>query len=110
MTTGVGSRHAEPLVSVVLSVFNGERYLASAMESILSQEDVSLELIAVDDGSTDGSAAILDGYARGDSRLRVLRQPNRGLTQALVRGCAEARGASESMTRTRSACAAGLVK
>lgn len=80
-----------PEVSVVMSVYNGEAHLAETLDSILSQKDCDFEFIVVDDGSTDASAAILEGY-RADDRLRILRQPNSGLTRALARGLAEARG------------------
>jgi len=80
------------LVTVVTSVFNGAPYLERSLESVLSQRGVELEVIAVDDGSTDGSSAILGRLAAKDARLRVLRHENRGLTRSLVRGCAEARG------------------
>jgi glycosyltransferase involved in cell wall biosynthesis len=81
-----------PEVSVVLCVFNGVRYLASSVESVLGQAGVDLELIALDDGSTDGSLATLERYARDDARVKVLTQPNQGLTRALIRACGEARG------------------
>ncbi len=81
-----------PLISVVTSVYNGERYLRRSIESVLSQEGVDFEMIVVDDGSTDASGRILTEIAAGDSRLRILRQENRGLTAALIRGCSEARG------------------
>lgn len=79
-------------LSVVMSVYNGADRLADTMDSILAQTMTDFELIAVNDGSTDGSGAILDGYAKHDSRVRVLHQENRGLTRALVAGCAAARG------------------
>ena len=79
-----------PDVSVVMSVFNNADTLPAALESILSQQGVELEFIAVDDGSTDGSAAILDDAARKDARLKVVHQPNAGLTRALIAGCARA--------------------
>ena len=80
-------------ISVVMSVCNGSDLLAKAVNSILSQEGVSLELIVVNDGSIDGSCAtILDEYARRDPRVRVIHQENTGLTRALIRGCAAARG------------------
>ena len=80
------------VVSVVMGVCNGVDLLAETVESILAQEGVELEFIVVDDGSSDGAGALLDGYAAGDPRLRVIHQENRGLTRALIRGCSEARG------------------
>lgn len=81
-----------PLVSVVMSVYNGDRYLAASLDSVLSQEDVEFEVVVVDDGSTDRSPAILAEYGRRDSRVRVIRQENAGLTKALARGCSKAKG------------------
>jgi len=83
---------SEPRVSVVMSVYNGARELARTMDSILSQQGVDLEFIVVDDGSTDESPQMLADYARRDARVRVTRQENAGLTRALIRGCADARG------------------
>lgn len=84
---------AGPRVSVVMGVYNAGGRLPDTLASILAQADVELELIAVDDGSTDGSAEVLEVHASRDPRVRVLRQPrNLGLTRALVRGCAAARG------------------
>ena len=80
-----------PAVSVVMSVYNGAPLLRETMDSILAQEDVDVELVVVNDGSTDGSGAILDDYARRDRRVRVIHQENRGLTRALIAGCAAAR-------------------
>lgn len=78
-------------VSVVMSVYNGADQLPSTMDSILRQTEPDFELIVVNDGSSDGSAEILSRYSAQDSRVRVLEQPNTGLTRALARGCAEAR-------------------
>ena len=80
-----------PDVSVVMSVYNARKHLSDAIEGILDQEGISLEFIIVDDGSSDGSSAMLDEYARRDRRIRLIRQQNTGLTKALIRGCAEAR-------------------
>jgi glycosyltransferase involved in cell wall biosynthesis len=82
----------KPLVSVVMSVYNGQRYLPASLDSILSQEGVDFEVVVVDDGSTEECAEVLSGYAGRDPRVRILRQENGGLTRALVRACAEARG------------------
>lgn len=81
-----------PEVSVVVSVYNGARYLSESIESLLCQEDVDFELIIVDDGSTDATPRLLAQFAARDARVRVIRQENLGLTQALIRGCAAARG------------------
>jgi glycosyltransferase involved in cell wall biosynthesis len=83
---------SDPLVSVVMGVFNGGGRLDASLRCILEQEDVALELVVVDDGSTDGTAGVLQRHAALDARVRVLSQPNAGLTSALIRGCAEARG------------------
>ncbi|MEQ1700579.1 MAG: glycosyltransferase [Ilumatobacteraceae bacterium] len=79
-----------PEVSVVLPVFNGAGTIRSAIDSLLSQTGVELELIVVDDGSTDRTPEILLHYG-ADPRVRVLRQePNQGLVAALNRGLAAA--------------------
>jgi len=83
---------SRPQVSVVMSVFNGSDSLLDSVESVLSQEGVDLEFIVIDDGSTDASASMLDGFAAADPRIRFLHQTNQGLTRALIRGCALARG------------------
>ncbi len=77
-----------PRVSVVMPVRDGERFLREALESTLAQTLADLELIAIDDGSTDATPEILAEAARGDSRLRVQRQEPGGLTVAINAGCA----------------------
>ena len=79
-------------ISVVMSVHNNAHTLPDTLNSILRQEGVNLEFIVIDDGSTDQSLSILLDFARGDSRLKVLRQDNRGLTRSLIRGCESASG------------------
>lgn len=81
-----------PRVSVVMSVYNDADRVEQAVHGILDQTFRDLELIVVDDGSGDGSAAVLDRLAAEDSRMRVIHQDNTGLTRALIRGCNEARG------------------
>lgn len=83
----------EPLVSVVLPVYNGEKYLAAAIDSILAQSFANFELIMVDDGSTDGSQQILREYERRDPRVRVIVRENRGLATTLNDSIDVARGA-----------------
>jgi GT2 family glycosyltransferase len=75
-------RMGQPQVSVVLPVWNGERYLQESVDSILAQDFRDFELIIVDDGSTDATGEIIGRYA-GDPRVRVHRQENRGLVAAL---------------------------
>jgi glycosyltransferase involved in cell wall biosynthesis len=80
-----------PLVTVLLAVANGERYLQHALQSVLAQSVVDLELVVVDDGSTDGTPHLLEAVR--DPRLRVLRhEERRGLAASLNRGLDEARG------------------
>ncbi len=81
-----------PTVSVVMSVFNGEQFLAQSVESILNQTFHDFEFIIIDDGSSDGTAAILAQYQRSDPRVVVHAQPNKGLIDSLNRGCGLARG------------------
>jgi glycosyltransferase involved in cell wall biosynthesis len=75
-------------VSVVLPVFNGAAQLPATLASILDQTLDGVEVIVVDDGSTDDTPAVL---ARYGERLRVIRQENAGITRALIAGCAAAR-------------------
>jgi len=83
---------AEPLISVVLPVYNGEKYLIEAIDSILVQTFVDFELIMIDDGSTDGSYRILQEYENRDARLRVFTRKNQGLVATLNEGIELARG------------------
>lgn len=79
-------------VSVVIPVYNKEEYVEQCLRSVLAQQFDGFEVIAVDDGSTDGSGAVCDRLAAGDSRLRVVHTPNGGVTAARRRGVEEARG------------------
>lgn len=80
------------MISVIVPVYNVEKYLSQCLDSILGQTYEALELILVDDGSPDRSGAICDEYAGKDSRIRVIHQENRGQSAARNRGVAEARG------------------
>jgi glycosyltransferase involved in cell wall biosynthesis len=86
----MNSRNATPTVSVVLSVRNGGNDLPQALGTILNQSFADFELIAINNGSTDGTAAYLDSI--GDPRVRVFHQPDAGLAAALNRGISLARG------------------
>jgi glycosyltransferase involved in cell wall biosynthesis len=77
------------LISVIMAVYNTEKYVASALESILAQTWQEREVIVVDDGSTDGSLAILQAYAPA---VQVLAQAHGGVGRALNSGLRQARG------------------
>jgi glycosyltransferase involved in cell wall biosynthesis len=81
-----------PTVSVLLPVYNGQPYLDAAVGSILMQSFQDFELIAIDDGSTDGSLQLLQQYAKMDSRLRVLSRAHGGVAEALNDGIEAASG------------------
>jgi glycosyltransferase involved in cell wall biosynthesis len=70
-------------VSVVMSVYDGQEFLTPSIESVLRQTYTDFEFVIVDDGSRDGSPAILDDYSRRDPRIRVMHQENRGLAASL---------------------------
>ena len=82
----------DPLVSVVMGVRNGGDTLEATLDSITSQQGVDLEFVVVNDGSTDGSRALLDRLAARDPRVIVLHRGGSGLTAALIEGCHRARG------------------
>jgi glycosyltransferase involved in cell wall biosynthesis len=90
MQTGNGSA---PRVSVIIPVYNQRAYLPYTIVSILKQTLRDLELILVDDGSTDGASDVVDAFARRDSRVRVVHQANAGISAAMNRGLAMARSA-----------------
>ena len=75
-----------PLISVALSTYNGAAHLREQVDSVLAQQDVALELVAVDDGSSDATYAMLEEYARHDPRVRCSRNPrNLGPTAGFER-------------------------
>lgn len=79
-------------ISVIVPVYNKESYLKECIESILQQRYQKMELILVDDGSTDGSGAICDSYGQSDKRIVVIHQKNAGPTAACVAGMHAATG------------------
>ncbi len=83
-----------PVVSVIVPVYNVERYLAECLDSLLAQTFHDFEIVVVDDGSTDGSAALVERYAaRSPERIHAVRKPNGGLGDARNFGMSHARGA-----------------
>lgn len=81
-----------PIVAIIVGVYNGERYLTELLDSILAQTCADWECICVNDGSSDSSGTILESYANRDSRIRVIAQKNSGVGAARNTGL----GASNS--------------
>ena len=82
----------QPYLSAIVTVFNGERFLREALQSLLSQTFTDFELIVVNDGSTDGTAAIIGEYDGADPRIRPVKLPHVGRAEALNTACKLARG------------------
>src|ERR671916_415434 len=81
-----------PTISVLMSVYNGKRYLRPAVESILAQTFADFEFVIIDDGSTDASVSILREYAGRDPRVKlIVRKENKGLTVTLNEAFATSR-------------------
>lgn len=85
-------RQSIPDVTVVIPVYNSADWLDDCLSSVLAQTGASLEVICIDDGSTDSSPDVLQRYARLDPRVTVIRQPNSGQSVARNRGLDEAAG------------------
>lgn len=81
-----------PAVSILMGVYNADRYLGEVIDSLLGQTWLDFEMIVVDDGSTDRSPEILEEYAKRDSRIRILTQQNQGVGRAVNRALELARG------------------
>lgn len=86
------AKHDPVDVSVVIPVFNVERYLPECLDSVLCQVGVSLQVICIDDGSTDGSLDKLRGYSKKDPRVQIVSQLNGGAGAARNRGISYATG------------------
>ena len=81
-----------PIVSIIIPVFNTEKYVARCLDSILNQTLTSIEIICIDDGSTDNSFHILEAYAAADSRIYIATQENSGPRETRERGIRIAKG------------------
>ncbi|UII79909.1 glycosyltransferase [Flagellimonas sp. CMM7] len=79
---GYNSMSKNPLISIVIPVYNVEIYLEQCLDSIISQTYQNLEIILVNDGSVDASGRICDDYAKRDSRIKVVHQANQGVSEA----------------------------
>lgn len=101
---GIASPGTAGLVSVVLPVFNGADWLRESLDSLLEQTYPDFEVIAINDGSTDTTAEILEDYAARDERVRVIHQDNRKLPRTLSRGFRYARGEYLTWTSADNRC------
>ncbi len=81
-----------PLFSIIIPVYNVEKYLNKCVDSVLNQTFTDFEVILVDDGSPDNCPAICDSYAEKDKRVRVIHKQNGGLICARKSGLEAARG------------------
>lgn len=83
---------SRPKVSVLLPAYNAEKYIRSATLSVLKQTEKDLEVIAIDDGSTDGTLEILQDLQKKDKRLQIITRPNKGLVESLNEGIMASKG------------------
>ena len=84
--------NSHPLISVIVPVYNCEKYLSQCIESILAQTYINLQIILIDDGSKDNSGKICDTYAEKDTRIEVIHQANSGVSVARNAGLKVVRG------------------
>ena len=82
----------KPMISVIVPVYNVKKYVGKCLDSILKQKYENLDILVIDDGSTDGSSEICDRYAAKDKRVRVFRKKNGGLSDARNFGLRKAKG------------------
>lgn len=82
----------EPDVSIIIPVYNADKYLSASMQNVLNQTYHNIEVILIDDGSTDSSGQICDEYAKQDQRIKVLHQENSGVSTARNNGIRNATG------------------
>ncbi|MEN6318260.1 MAG: glycosyltransferase [Syntrophaceae bacterium] len=81
-----------PLISVMICTYNGERYLSQTIESVLNQTYSNLELIIVDDGSTDHTVEIIKNYQKNDERIRLFTESHKGFAASRNKALRESRG------------------
>ena len=82
----------QPLVSVIIPVYNAEQYLKECVDSVIHQTYDNIDIVLVDDGSKDGSSKICDKYYKNDERVQVIHKENGGLVSAWIKGVEFAKG------------------
>ena len=82
----------QPMISIVIPFYNLEKYAVKTLDSVFAQTYLNTEVIAVDDGSADGTGKILDEYARHEKRLKVIHKQNEGVSRARLDGIKAAGG------------------
>ena len=85
-------RRKNPEISIIIPVYNVEKYLDECLNSAANQTFENIEIICVNDGSTDGSLEILESHASKDKRIRIISQENKGVSSARNEGLDAARG------------------
>ena len=83
---------SEPFLTVIIPVYNTEKYLVQCLESVLAQTFTDIEFLCIDDGSTDGSPQMLDEYSQKDARIKVIHKANGGLVSVRKLGVEKAAG------------------
>lgn len=86
------SDRKQPLITVIIAIYNGEKYLDACLKSVIGQDYINLEIILIDDGSEDSSGKIADNYAEQDGRVKVIHQENVGVSASRNCGLEHARG------------------
>lgn len=89
----MNKKETNPLISVIVPIYNTAKYLPKCLDSIINQTYQNLEIILIDDGSTDDSGKIADQYAHKNSRIKVIHQKNQGLSGARNTGIKKTTGA-----------------
>ncbi len=82
----------QPLVTVLMPVYNADKYLSDALESVISQTYKNLEILIINDGSTDNSETIIKQYQKSDNRIRYIYHHNQGVARTLKQGVSLAKG------------------
>ena len=100
----------KPTISIIIPVYNAEKYLKDCITSVLSQTYYNLEIILIDDGSTDSSSQLVDVYAKSDSRIKTIHQKNTGLSGARNTGLKIATGKYVTFVDSDDQIAPGMVK